>query len=81
VSAGRFLEVFVTARPETLRARDAKGLYSRAEAGRVPQFTGMSAPYESPEAPELTLDTDRMDVLAAADRVLEEIRTAGWLRI
>jgi bifunctional enzyme CysN/CysC len=81
VPAGRFLEVFVTAPPATLRARDPKGLYTRAGSGRLPQFTGMSAPYEAPVAPELMLHTDRIDAHAAAAQVLEAIRSLGWLQI
>jgi bifunctional enzyme CysN/CysC len=77
---GRFLEVFVTAPAETLRARDPKGLYSRADAGQVPQLTGVSAPYEPPEAPELTLETGRVDAGTAATAVLQAIRSLGWLR-
>src|SRR3546814_386164 len=52
-----FHEVYVKADLETCEARDPKGLYRRARAGEIPDFTGISAPYESPESPELIVDT------------------------
>ena len=70
---GRFLEVAVQASPETLRARDPKGLYQKAGAGQIVEFTGLTAPYERPDAPELTIDTDALDVAAAADRIVEAL--------
>jgi bifunctional enzyme CysN/CysC len=54
---GMFLEVFVDTPVEECRRRDPKGLYRRADAGEIRNFTGVSAPYEPPEAPELRLDT------------------------
>ena len=53
----RFLEVFVSADLATCEARDTKGLYKKARAGEIPEFTGISAPYEKPERPELVLDS------------------------
>ena len=75
--AGRFVEVLVTAPPETLRARDPKGLYARADSGRISQFSGTSAPYEAPVAAELTLNTNEMEPSAAADRVIDLIVSLG----
>jgi bifunctional enzyme CysN/CysC len=74
---GRFIEVFVKADPETCRARDPKQLYARAARGDIAQFTGVSAPYEEPAAPELTLDTDTASVDAACARVLAYLRSAA----
>lgn len=54
---GPFLEVFVDASVETCTARDVKGLYARAIAGEIPNFTGVSDPYEGPAAPEVHLST------------------------
>ena len=62
VGADRFIEVYVSATVEVCERRDPKGLYKKARAGEIPQFTGVSAPYEHPEAPQLTLDTDVDDV-------------------
>jgi len=54
--AGRFLEIHVATSLEVCESRDVKGLYARARAGQIPDFTGIDAPYEPPLAPELTLD-------------------------
>lgn len=61
-SAGSFHEVYVKASLETCEGRDAKGLYQRARAGEIRDFTGVSAPYEVPSAPELIIDTEKADV-------------------
>jgi bifunctional enzyme CysN/CysC len=74
---GRFVEVFVKADIETCRARDPKGLYAGAITGRVEQFTGISAPYEEPSAPELILDTSALSADAAVERVLQYLRASG----
>jgi bifunctional enzyme CysN/CysC len=77
--AGRFLEVFVDAPLEELRRRDPKGLYARADRGEVANLTGVSAPYEAPDAPELVLRTDRTSVDEAVDQVLARLRAEGIL--
>jgi bifunctional enzyme CysN/CysC len=66
---GRFLEVFVDAPVETCRARDPKGLYAKADSGRILGFTGRDAPYEAPRAPALVLDTTREIAERSADRL------------
>ncbi len=53
----KFHEIFVDARLEVCEARDPKGLYKKARAGIIPEFTGVSSPYERPESPALSLDT------------------------
>ena len=58
--AGRFSEVFVNAPLDVCESRDVKGLYKRARSGAVTHFTGVSAPYERPEAPDLEIRTDVM---------------------
>ncbi len=63
---GEFIEVFVDTPLEVAESRDVKGLYAKARAGKIPNFTGIDSPYEVPEAPELRLDTEAQtpDVLA-----------------
>lgn len=56
---GRFVEVFVDTPLEVCEQRDVKGLYAKARAGEIPEFTGISAPYEPPQNPEVTVDTSR----------------------
>jgi adenylylsulfate kinase len=62
VGAGRFIEVYLDAPLEICEQRDPKGLYRRARAGQIADFTGVSAPYEAPEAPTLVLATGRRGV-------------------
>ncbi len=66
----RFLEVYLNTPLAVCEARDPKGLYRRARQGEVPQFTGVNAPYEVPEAPELLLNTDHMSVDEAVRMVM-----------
>jgi bifunctional enzyme CysN/CysC len=68
-----FHEIYIEADVATCQARDRKGLYARALAGEIPNFTGVSAPYEAPTAPELTLDTRRMPPEAAMHRFCDFI--------
>jgi bifunctional enzyme CysN/CysC len=72
--AGEFMEVFVDTPIAECRRRDPKGLYARADAGQIRNFTGVDAPYEAPAAPELRLLTTEADAEALADRVVEELR-------
>lgn len=74
-----FIEVHVAADLATCEARDPKGLYKKARAGEIPQFTGVSAPYEAPESPELRIDTGAADVDACADQVIAYLESRGIL--
>jgi bifunctional enzyme CysN/CysC len=62
-----FNEIFLDPGLEACERRDPKGLYKKARAGEIPEFTGISAPYESPETPELRLDTDKFDIEECLD--------------
>lgn len=77
VGADEFIEVFVDAPLDLCKRRDPKGLYARALAGQIPNFTGISSPYEPPDTPELHLRTDRHDVDALAGQVLEALQHRG----
>ena len=67
---GEFFEVHIDASLETCEQRDPKGLYSRARAGEIANFTGIDSPYEAPLEPELRIDTDIMDPETAADKII-----------
>jgi bifunctional enzyme CysN/CysC len=67
---GQFFEVFVDTPIETCRARDPKGLYKKADAGKIANFTGISSPYEPPEAPEFWLRTEDAAPEDSADIVV-----------
>ena len=70
VAAGDFVEVLVDCPLEVCEQRDVKGLYQKARAGQIPEFTGISAPYEPPLEPELTILTATQDVDASAAQIL-----------
>lgn len=78
VSAGRFVEVHVSTPLEACEARDPKGLYKKARAGNLPEFTGISAPYEVPERAEITLDNSKESVDESADRLIRELNRLGF---
>lgn len=79
-AAGDFVEVFVDASLATCEARDPKGLYKKARAGEIPEFTGISAPYEPPERPELVLDTAALSVEASVAAFLRHLEAQGYLK-
>jgi bifunctional enzyme CysN/CysC len=72
-----FVEVFVDTPLDVCEERDPKGLYKKARAGDIPQFTGISAPYEAPKNPELTLPTADTPVEDAVDQVVAKLRADG----
>lgn len=76
---GDFIEVYVSASLETCESRDVKGLYQKARAGQIPEFTGISAPYEAPEQPELVLDTGRQTVEESVSELLRYLEEKGYL--
>jgi adenylylsulfate kinase len=76
---GDFVEVFVDADVATCEDRDPKGLYKKARAGEIPEFTGISAPYEAPERPELVLDTGAQSVRESVERLVGYLEEKGYL--
>jgi adenylylsulfate kinase len=76
---GDFVEVYVDASVETCEARDVKGLYKKARAGEIPEFTGISAPYEAPERPEIVIDTNRQSVEESVEQVVRYLEEKGYL--
>lgn len=70
IGAGRFIEAYVSTPLATCEWRDSKGMYKRARAGSLPNFTGVSAPYEAPEAPAVELDTASLNVLACVEALI-----------
>jgi bifunctional enzyme CysN/CysC len=74
---GQFVEIFVDAPIEVCMARDPKGLYKRAAAGQIKNFTGIDSPYERPENPELTLSTATLAPEDAAERIVAYLKAEG----
>ncbi|VBB43194.1 Adenylyl-sulfate kinase [uncultured Desulfatiglans sp.] len=79
VDPGRFFEVFVDCPLEVCAGRDPKGIYVKAREGKIRNFTGISSPYEAPEAPELVVRSDRQTSEEAALSVVKLLEEAGIL--
>ena len=73
IPEGEFYEIFVDTPLAEAEKRDVKGLYAKARAGELKNFTGIDSPYEEPEAPELRIDTTELTADQAADRIVEEL--------
>ena len=76
---GGFLLVHVATPLDVCEQRDRKGLYAKARAGVIPSFTGISDPYEAPEDADITIDTTGMTPEVAADSVVKELVSRGYL--
>lgn len=79
-AVGGFIEVHVATPIETCESRDRKGLYAKARAGLIPEFTGVSDPYEVPEHPEIAIDTTNLGVDEAIQHILLKLEHEGYLR-
>lgn len=79
VDEGEFIEVFIDAPLEVCMERDPKGLYKKAQAGEIKNFTGFDSPYEAPESPELHIQTADLSAEDAADKVIAELKRMGRL--
>jgi bifunctional enzyme CysN/CysC len=77
MAAGEFIEVYVDTPLEVAEARDVKGLYKKARAGQLKNFTGIDSPYEAPEQAELVVNTASLSPEDAADRVIQAILSQG----
>jgi len=76
---GDFIEVYVRASLEECERRDTKGLYARARAGQIKEFTGISAPYEEPEAAELVVETEGRTVEESLGDILSFLQARGYV--
>lgn len=77
VERGSFIEIYCNAPIEICESRDIKGIYKKARAGEIAEFTGISSPYEAPEIPELTVNTDAAELDACVQQVIKEITNRG----
>ncbi|MYI61255.1 MAG: adenylyl-sulfate kinase, partial [Gemmatimonadetes bacterium] len=73
-------EIFVNTPIELCEERDPKGLYKKARAGEIPNFTGVSDPYEEPEKPELVIETDTATPSEAAAQVIDLLEKMGKIQ-
>lgn len=76
---GDFLEVYVKCSLDVCEQRDVKGLYKKARAGLIPNYTGISSPYEAPEAAEIVVETDQQTLDESVDIVLDALRSRSLL--
>ncbi|WEG13514.1 adenylyl-sulfate kinase [Pullulanibacillus sp. KACC 23026] len=76
---GEFIEVYVKASVETCEARDPKGLYKKARAGEIKEFTGIDAPYEEPVNPEIVLETGSLSVEESVAVIIDYLKAKGYL--
>ena len=79
LAPGEFIEAFVDTPLEVCESRDPKGLYKKARAGKIPNFTGIDAEYQPPERPELRLDTLNLSAEQCVEQVMEYLGEAGVL--
>ena len=74
---GDFIEIYVSCPLEECERRDPKGLFKKARAGVIPEFTGISAPYEEPENPEIVVETDKNSVTECANIIIAYLEEKG----
>lgn len=80
MAAGDFVEIFVSTPVEVCAERDPKGLYQKAQAGEIPNFTGVSDPYEAPDNPELIIKTDTSTPAEAAAQIIDLLESMGKIQ-
>ncbi len=80
VEHGDFIEVFCNAPLEICEARDVKGMYKKARAGLIPEFTGISSPYEAPANPELTVNTGGAELDDCIKQVIDGMTSRGLIK-
>jgi adenylylsulfate kinase len=77
---GEFIEVFCKCSVEICEKRDTKGLYKKARAGEIPEYTGFSAPYEEPENPEIVIETDRETVQEGVSKIISYLEDKEFIK-
>jgi adenylylsulfate kinase len=80
LNEGEFIEIYMAVPLEVAEQRDPKGLYKKARAGEIKDFTGISAPYEEPMNPELIIDTSKLDLEASRDKIIQYLDEQGILK-
>lgn len=75
---GQFIEVYLDVSVDVCEVRDPKGLYKKARAGDIPNFTGISAPYEAPDSPDLSVNTSTQSVDECVDQIMSHLRDHGF---
>ncbi|SUK04904.1 adenylylsulfate kinase [Staphylococcus agnetis] len=79
VKDGEFIEIYTKASVEACEARDPKGLYQKARTGEIPEFTGISAPYEAPEHPEIVIDTEQTTIERSVQYIINYLEVHHYI--
>lgn len=79
VNKGEFIEIYVKCPLEVCERRDPKGLYKKARTGEIKNFTGISAPYEEPLRPEITIETANYNVVECVDKIINYLEENNWI--
>ena len=79
IGDAQFIEIYLSTSLEECERRDPKGLYVKARAGEIREFTGIDSPYEPPIAPQLTIDTSKQEIGATVDQILQYLENKGFL--
>ena len=77
---GEFIEIFCKCSLEVCEKRDTKGLYKKARAGEIPEYTGISAPYEEPVDPEIIIETDKITIQKGVKKIISYLQTNGIVK-
>ncbi|SES22102.1 adenylyl-sulfate kinase [Salipaludibacillus aurantiacus] len=80
VDKEEFIEIYVQCPVEECEKRDPKGLYKKARKGEIPEFTGISAPYEEPVDPEITISSDRVSIEQSVEQIIGYLKDKGIIR-
>ncbi|MCE7791143.1 adenylyl-sulfate kinase [Salipaludibacillus sp. CUR1] len=80
VEKEEFIEIYVQCPVEECEKRDPKGLYKKARKGEIPEFTGISAPYEEPVDPEITVSSDRISIEQSVEQIIDYLKNKGIIR-
>ena len=78
---GEFIEVFIDTPLEVCESRDPKGLYKKAREGEIPNFTGISSPYEAPTNPQIHIKTDEASLLESVQKIVLYLKEKGYLNV
>ena len=81
VEQEEFIEIFVDSSLEVCEARDPKGLYKKARSGEIAEFTGISSPYETPRAPELTIESDKQELKQSVGLIVDYLKKGGYIDV
>ncbi len=81
VEEGEFIEVFIDTPLEVCESRDPKGLYEKARKGEIPNFTGISSPYEAPVNPEIHVKTAELNIEACAEQIVSYLKEKGYINV